>query len=163
MATKNMFEEPETAAGAAAGHTAAKAAFDEYRERMWGAHGPPPFGPFPPPGISVWPYAPPPPAGDWPPPPAAPARRAAGSGASLLAGLGAMIRLGVDLINTGLQGGTQLLQALSGTPGHMAHEAHGGCPGCAVGHHDCGHAHGHHCLYGAHCCNPCYPGVHNCP
>ena len=105
------------------GSKQAKASFEEYRQRMWAAYGP---------------HAPAPP----------PEKPEKGSGTSLVEGIGTMLRLGVELINLGLQGGTQLLQGMYGPAGHMGHEHSEGCRGC-------------HCLYESHGCD-CYPGVHNC-
>jgi hypothetical protein len=98
---------------------------------------------------------------------------------SLFANLGTMLRLGADLINAGLQSGTQTMYGMAGA-GPVGH--HGPVP------HDHNwphHGHGHWSGYGCggepHCdcccstCAPyvdccccygyrdCQPGVHNCP
>ena len=145
--------------------TSAAAALDEYRRRMslsrgdtWGhpgiTFGPMPSAPAYGMGAPPWPFPPPP--GMMPPlPGASHAPDPGGSEDSepcLWRSLGTMIRLSVDLINSGLQG---LAGAIH------PHENDGGCgcgcddredaePGC-----DC-------CGYYSSPCG-CHPSVRNCP
>jgi hypothetical protein len=97
---------------------------------------------------------------------------------NLLGNVGTLLRLGVDLLSAGLQGGTQMMYGMGGPEWHgHPWPMHGG-------HHSGPHGHGawfgHHgscaphvdccsscapyvdccCCYGHHGCNP---GVHNCP
>jgi hypothetical protein len=153
------------AAPAAQAPSRARAALDEYRRRMavshgdtWGhpgmTFGPMPFAPPYGMGAPPWPFPPPP--GMMPPPTGAPHVPDTGgsedSEPCLWRSLGTMIRLSVDLINTGLQG---LAGAIH------PHETDCGCgcgcgdledeePGC-----DC-------CGYYSSPCG-CRPSVRNCP
>ena len=133
----------------------AKAALEEFRRRAAGRSGvfghpgitlgPPAGGPFGP-GAPPFPF----PGQPMMPPDPAPA---AATGASLFQSLGTMLRLSVDMVNSGLQG--FIAAAGSRTGGHS-----GGCDCC----------HEESC-----CCQPpapqgcgcgcgcgCNPSVHNC-
>ena len=174
---------------------AARAEFEAHRKRAAASAetanpGPAPPGPYP----SGHPYAHtgPHPGGHpmfgwsapWGPPPGMPwpasapgtipipgGQSVAPSG-SLLENFGTILRLGADLINAGLQGGTQMMYGMggSGVPGHHGPAAHGhdhwsghGC-GCEP-HSDCCCS---SCAPYVDCCccyghQDCQPGVHNCP
>ena len=137
----------------------ARAALDEYRRRMalshgdtWGhpgiTFGPLPFAPSYEMGAPPWPFPPPPLSGA----PHAPGPRGREeSEPCLWRSLGTMIRLSIDLVNSGLQG-------LAGAV--HPHETDCGC-GCGCGDRDaepgcdC-------CGYYASPCG-CQPSVRNCP
>ena len=142
----------------------ARAALDEYRRRMalshgdtWGhpgiTFGPLPFAPPYEMGAPPWPFPPPP--GMMPPLSGAPhapgPRGREESEPCLWRSLGTMIRLSIDLVNSGLQG-------LAGAV--HPHETDCGC-GCGCGDRDaepgcdC-------CGYYASPCG-CRPSVSNCP
>jgi hypothetical protein len=142
----------------------ARAALDEYRRRMalshgdtWGhpgiTFGPLPFAPPYEMGAPPWPFPPPP--GMMPPLSGAPhapgPRGREESEPCLWRSLGTMIRLSIDLVNSGLQG-------LAGAV--HPHETDCGC-GCGCGDRDaepgcdC-------CGYYASPCG-CRPSVRNCP
>jgi hypothetical protein len=143
----------------------ARAALDEYRRRMavshgdtWGqpgiSFGPLPFAPPYPMGAPPWPFPAPP--GAMPPPSGPPqAPEPGGCEASepcLWQSLGTMLRLSVDLINSGLQG---LAGAIH------PREAECDCD-CGCGDRECEEP-------GCDCCGDysspcgCRPSVRNCP
>ena len=152
-------------ADAGAALNKAKAAFDQYRQKMSGAPGlggSPAMGPFPvfpPPGAGMAPGSPWPFAGASPGAPAA---------APLAEGVGQLLRLGVAFATTALASGLQLMQGFSGV-------AHGSGPspnpgfrcGCGRGYYDdggCGSEGYSRCDCGCSCrCDDCCrAGVHNC-
>jgi hypothetical protein len=153
------------AAEAPAEPSRARAALDGYRRRMalshggaWGhpgiTFGPPPFAPPYGMGPPPWPFPPPP--GMMPPLSGAPRapdpRGREGPEPCLWRSLGTMIRLSVDLINTGLQG---LAGAIH------PHETDCGC-GCGCGDRECAEPCCDCCGYYSSPCG-CRPSVRNCP
>ena len=152
--------------------TPAAAALDEYRRRMslshgdtWGhpgiAFGPMPF--TPPYGMGAPPWAFPPPPGMMPPPfsgasqPPEP-RGGEESEPCLWRSLGTMLRLSIDLVNSGLQG---LAGAIRPHETDCGCDCGGGCGGgCGCGRREepgcdcCG-------CYSSPC--GCRPSVRNCP
>jgi hypothetical protein len=153
------------AAEAPAGPSGARAALDEYRRRMAVSHGDTwgqpgiTFGPLPfaPPygmGAPPWPFPPPP--GMTPPPCGAPQAPDAGgredSGPCLWQSLGTMIRLSVDLINSGLEGLAGVMRP---------HGTDCGC-GCGCGDRECSEPCCDCCGYYSSPCG-CHPSVRNCP
>jgi len=98
------------------------------------------------------------------------------AGGDLFGSLGTMLRLGIDILNTTLASGNQLLQGLSpgGYPapyswphpqdwGHHVHMH----PCCGQHHHGHHHHDTYHDGWGRSCCDCCgesccNPGVHNC-
>jgi hypothetical protein len=151
------------AAEAPADPSRAKVPLDEYRRRMalshgdaWGhpgiTFGPLPFAPPYEMGAPPWPFPPPP--GMMPPFSGAPhvpdARGREASEPCLWQSLGTMIRLSVDLINSGLQG---LASAI------RPHETDCGC-GC--GDRECAEPCCDCCGYYSSPCG-CRPSVSNCP
>ena len=155
------------AAEAPAEPSRARATLDEYRRRMavshgdtWGqpgiTFGPMPFAPPYGMGAPPWPFPPPP--GAMPAPSGAPqAPDAGGCEASepcLWQSLGTMIRLSVDLINSGLQG---LAGAIH------PHETDCGCGcDCGGGERECEEPSCDCCGYYSSPCG-CRPSVRNCP
>jgi hypothetical protein len=146
----------------------ARAALDEYRRRMAVSHGDTwgqpgiTFGPLPfaPPygmGAPPWPFPPPP--GMMPPPAAAPPapdpHAAKDPEPCLWQSLGTMIRLSVDLINSGLQG-------LAGAIHPQETDCGCGC-GCGGGEPECEEEPCCDCCgyYSSPC--GCRPSVRNCP
>lgn len=177
--------DPVAPAEPATAENRARAAFDQYRQRMgsveptegskfesgsqaWNPiYRTPPWGfPFPAPAPPYPGFASPPPSMPYPGIPGmqqpGAGRRPAQSEESLWTGLGVMIGLGIGALNAALQGGTQLLYGLSG-----GGPAPAGCGGGAPWAHpgpdpmgDCCKPCGG-CLYGGHGCH-CSQGVHNC-
>jgi hypothetical protein len=146
----------------------ARAALDEYRRRMavshgdtWGqpgiTFGPMPFAPPYGMGAPPWPFPPPP--GMMPPPAAAPPapdpHAAKDPEPCLWQSLGTMIRLSVDLINSGLQG-------LAGAIHPQETDCGCGC-GCGGGEPECEEEPCCDCCgyYSSSC--GCRPSVRNCP
>ena len=79
------------------------------------------------------------------------------AGPSLIDSLGTLMRLSVDLLNSGLQGFVGATGARAGT--------HGGSHGCGCGcecESCCDHFASHDCGCGSGCGCGCMPGVHNC-
>ena len=154
------------AAEAPAEPSRARAALDEYRRRMAVSHGDTwgqpgiTFGPLPfaPPygiGAPPWPFPPPP--GMMPPPSGAPQAPDGGredSEQCLWRSLGTMIRLSVDLINSGLQG-------LAGAIHPQETDCGCGC-GCGCGERECEEPCCDCCGYYSSPCG-CRPSVRNCP
>lgn len=159
----------------------AKAAFEEYRRRMAShATSAAPGSPGPRtrrPGEYPWhPHdqgmgMPGHSHGDSPPRvhPGVVPRETASEG-SLFAGVGKMLRLGVDVITAGLAGGLQLIEGFSGYGEYRGESWTWDDPCCC--HDECcrGHFPSHH-GFGGHGCTPswhwghyhhCNPSVHNC-
>lgn len=184
--TKAEARGADTAAAAKA-NIAAKAELDAHRARAAAtSESLPPLGSMPHGHPQAVPHAGghpmfgwsapwgPPPGMPWQAyPPAAmhpPGEAPSGSRASLLTNIGTMLRLGTDLINAGLMGGSHMAYGMSamGTHGPYRHPEYG-------------HWYGHGCGCASHgecCCSPCTtsldcccaygclecrPGVHNCP
>ena len=156
------------AAEAPVGPSRATAALDEHRRRMalshgdtWGhpgiAFGPQPFAPPYEMGAPPWPFPPPP--GMMPPVSGAPHAPERGGAEDtepcLWRSLGTMIRLSIDLVNSGLQG-------LAGAI--RPHENDCGCGGgCGCGDdRECGEPGCDCCGYYSSPCG-CRPSVRNCP
>ncbi len=130
----------------------AKAAFDEYKSRMGGAHAAMYAAKEPMSGIPAnYPYmhgmigAPYHPSFAHPRPGHPHPYQAPGG--SLFENIGNMLRLGVELANVGLAGGIQVMEGLSG--GSSCHGDYS--PD------SCSHGTPH-----ASCCNPCYSDCHSC-
>jgi hypothetical protein len=165
-------ESTESSAGEASSLDQAKARMQEFRQRMggpggvWGhpgfGIGPGAPGEAPGPGPRMpppWGFAPPPPPPGWGVPPVPDPSAAPPQGmpvGSLAQGLGTLIRLGIEALNSGLQ-------ALVGQPGAYAPQGPGGChewaPQARMPHHgtygccSC-------CMYSQQGC--CTPGVSSC-
>ena len=196
-----------TSPSSEAANRAAKAEFEAYRERAAAVPAtasptPAAAGASPHGRASAHPYANPGPypgghpmfgwSAPWGPPPGMPApvdsmagvpypgAASAASGGSLLENVGTLLRLGVDLLNAGLQGGTQLMCGMGGLQGH-GHPWPIGHGGHREPHGD-GHGFWHQgsCAHSTECCccaactsyvdccccyghHDCHPGVHNCP
>jgi hypothetical protein len=147
----------------------ARAAFDAYRQRVRSpgdaepgseAHAAP-WPPWAPPrGFPVGPPTDQPPQSFGGRAPRMGAEVATAPG-STINSLGTLLGLSIELVNTLLQGGTQILYGIAG-PGH----AHAGDmhPAWGPSEHGSPHACGEpcgHCLYGACGCGR-HPGVHGC-
>jgi hypothetical protein len=161
----------ERAESADTPETRARAAFDAYRQRV---RSPGEAEPRSEAHAAPWPQAP------WAPPWGFPVGRptdqppesfggraprmgteVATAPGSTIDSLGTLLGLSIELVNTLLRGGTQLLYGIAG-PGH----AHAGDmhPVWGPSEHGSPHACGEpcgHCLYGACGCG-CHPGVHSC-
>jgi len=170
--------------------TRAQAAFDRHRAaRMWpyaGGAGQPFMSPYPY-GMPGWTF-PPASAAMMPQIPAyagtipqysipGQANTSIGTGKSLFESIGSMISLGVNVINTGLAGGLQVIGGLSGHGSPYCGSTYQACccPQpfsccCCGGHHDhagccCGHGGytcGYWCQPSCNCCCCCTPSVYNC-
>ena len=157
------------------GMNKAKAAFAEYKKKMFAPYeaGAPaemkPGGPFGSPtmyGPPSYPFPSPPfqnpmagmhhPSG-MPLPPFGPSPVLRGS---LFENLGNLMRLGVDFLNCALAGGIQMVEGFSGTP-HGDRDEPCGCHPDDDYHGYCSCHHGYrHCCCETECC--CNPSVHGC-
>jgi hypothetical protein len=170
MPSSSSSSMPTSALDAAA---QAKAAFEQFRQQQgspatqsWGqpgfSFGPLPFGapsspfPFPPvPGMMPFPPGPSP----------LPQAPFAGVGTSLFQSLGTMLRLGIDLVNSGLQGLAAAGETVGGPQGRSMgcgcggeHPAGGGC--------GCRQEFEYQSCCGCYYARPggcCMPSVRNCP
>lgn len=158
----------------------AKAEFHAYKKRVDQAHGASPFahaagpafGSFPPEGGAPWPFGFPHSPGAFLPGQAVPfATSSLGQGPSEAGGslfdrLTTTVKLGIELLNSGLLTGTRLLQGIAPGPS-LGTSACPGCPACSsstmtsccVG--DC--CSGHDCCAVMECaCGCCTPSVGTC-
>jgi len=152
--------QPNPDAGAKA-TAQAKAALDEFRRRAASREG----SVFGHPGITLGPpFGPGAPPFPFPRQPGMPGTSGPGqlqpAANSLVQSLGTMLRLGVDVLNSGLQGFLNASGARFG--GEHGGHGHGGC-GCESCCEQFAPPHGGGCGCGCGCGCDCMPGVHNCP